>query len=342
MSSARFRVRQYLPHLSDLGVEVTESPSPVSLWQDEPPRIFSHGRWLRGSYRALFTARAMTARVPGLLRSMDASLVWFQKELIPGFATFERWMPKPYIFDVDDAVWLQGPWGTSAVAAIAQRAQLVIAGSRAIADWFAPYAKRVELLPTPVDTDEFFPVADRIEDQRCVVGWIGSQSSLTYLEQKETMLAAFLEQAPLAELRIVCDRSPRFSKLPPNRWSFVRWSPSVGPFEVQRMDIGLMPLPDIPAARYKCGLKMLQYMACGIPVVVSPVGFNDDLIRAHKPGLGPQSDAEWFEALLALYRSPELRRDMGERGQKAILAFYSLSSSARRLADIMQTAVAAH
>lgn len=335
--SARFRVRQYIPHLLRHGIEVTERPSPVPIWMKELSPRLSRITWLRRAYRVGFTARTIGARVPSLIESLRSPLVWLQKELVPGMLSFEPMLPQPYLFDVDDAVWLQAPWGEHTAKRIAQGADMVLAGSRGIADWFSQYARRVELLPTPVDTDEFRPrEPSDPTNARLAVGWIGSQSTLPSLEYIEPALKMFLDAVPDAELRVIANLQPKFHKIPKNRWTFIPWTPEGAPQEVRKLDIGLMPLVNTAHSYNKCGLKMLQYMSCGVPVVVSPFGFNQEVINIYQPGYGPRTELEWVDALVSLAASASLRETLGRRGRAAILADYSLKENAKQLAQLMR------
>ena len=266
--SARFRVRQYIEPLKALGVRVTERPSPVPLWSAGPPEGWSDRVWARRAFRAMFTARSAMGRLPGIMEATRASLIWLQKELVPGLVSFEPLLHRPYIFDIDDAVWMQPPWGPFATATIARRARVVLAGNEFLAKWLAPHARRIEILPTPVDMREFFPgpESSRAGD-RLSVGWIGSHSGLSALEETQGPLAEFLARYPAAELVVVCNKKPKFDLIAPDRWRFVLWSPTGGPDEVRKMDIGIMPLRDTPHSprqmrpqdaavhglRYSCG-----------------------------------------------------------------------------------------
>ena len=100
---------------------------------------------------------------------------------------------------------------------------------------------------------------------------------------------------------VIADAPPSFSRIPRERVRFLSWSPELEADAVRQMHVGLMPLPDDIWTRGKCSFKMLQYMATGIPVVVSPVGMNADLLAAASPGLAARKDDDWYEALTYFY-----------------------------------------
>jgi glycosyltransferase involved in cell wall biosynthesis len=109
--------------------------------------------------------------------------------------------------------------------------------------------------------------------------------------------------------------------------------------ELQRMTIGIMPLDDSVVARGKCSFKMLLYMACGVPAVVTPQGMNADVLRVGKVGLGASSQHEWIEALSLLFDNPEMCRRMGQSGREVVLQHYSVKVLAPRLAQILRSVV---
>jgi glycosyltransferase involved in cell wall biosynthesis len=116
----------------------------------------------------------------------------------------------------------------------------------------------------------------------------------------------------------------------------VDWSEEREIAEVQQMDIGVMPLPDEPWARGKCGYKLIQYMACGLPVVASPVGVNGEIVSEGASGYLAADLVQWEQALSRLAGDPGLRRAMGETGRRKIVADYSLAAHAPRLAGALK------
>ena len=114
----------------------------------------------------------------------------------------------------------------------------------------------------------------------------------------------------------------------------IAWSEDTEVDAIQSMDIGVMPLPDTPWARGKCGYKLIQYMACGLPVVASPVGVNKEILEHGVNGFLAESDAEWRTAIEALISDPDLRRRMGAAGRKKVENEYSLQVWGPRVANL--------
>jgi glycosyltransferase involved in cell wall biosynthesis len=336
--SARFRVRQHIAPLRELGVSVREyipaidSYSGVPLW---PSRL--HARL--APHLPFFIALKMGARLPGVAASRCADVTWLQRSLLPGRFTLERFLRDPVVYDLDDADWLTRE-GRSAghIAAIARRAAVVVAGNRYLAQWLGDHARDVRIVPTAIDTDRFRPSdsPDVRRSDRFVIGWTGSASTLRYLEAIEPMLSRFLSDVRTAELLVIAERPPRFRQLPAERVQFLRWSRETEAEGLRRMDVGIMPLPDDEWTRGKCSFKMLQYMASALPVVASPVGLNAEILAMADLGLPATADAEWYHALSVYVRDPDLAQRHGRAGRAVAEARFSRNVVAVTLAEIFR------
>ena len=105
---------------------------------------------------------------------------------------------------------------------------------------------------------------------------------------------------------------------------------------VQALDVGLYPLDDSPWSRGKCGFKALQYLACGVPCVASPVGVLGDIVRPGETGLHARSQEEWVDACAALLSDPARRAAMGVRGRALVEERYSVRVAAPFLAEALR------
>lgn len=329
--SARFRVRQHLPHLARLGVEVVEHPPLVSAFAAAPNRLL--GKLQAGA--------KLAARAPGLLAARLTGLCWLQRELLPGRETLERFLP-PFVFDVDDAIWTLGRPGFA--EAIARRSRLVLAGSPDIEAHFAALGVPTRLLPTVVDLDRYPAPAPRPGKPRgVIVGWTGSTSTLPHLADIEAPLAQFLRDSG-AKLRVICDSPPHLPRIAPEALEWIPWSEAAEVEALSGVDLGLAPLPDSPWTRGKCGLKLLQYMALEIPVLYSPIGANTRIAgdESRRPqevesvGLACGSEADWVQGLTTLTADPNRRAAMGRAGRARVEARYSVSALAPTLAAIFR------
>lgn len=319
--SSRFRIRQFIQPLEKFGVAVREHTPIVNRYKIEPLP------WL-----------AMATRIPGLLASRFTDVTWLGRELVSGKYSLEGWAGRNRVFDVDDAIWL--PYESDFSEKIVQHCHGVIAGNRFLADHYEKLGARVWLVPTSVDTDVWKPRNENVGN-KWTIGWIGSSANLHFLSQIEEALGDFLASHSEAELLVACDREPSLKRLPVDRWRYSRWSIEREVELVQQMDVGLMPLDDSETARGKCGFKMLSYMSVGLPVIVSPVGVNQEILEHAQLGLPASSANDWYQALDRLYGNHQLGQQMGAAGRRVVEQHYSVIANAPKLAEIFREVASA-
>jgi glycosyltransferase involved in cell wall biosynthesis len=110
--------------------------------------------------------------------------------------------------------------------------------------------------------------------------------------------------------------------------------------DLRAFDVGLMPLSDDEWSRGKCGLKALQYMALGIPAVVSPVGVNTTIVRDGVNGFYASTEEEWIDRIALLLEDEPLRRSLGEEARRTVEESYSARAHVPRVARILMEAAA--
>jgi len=322
--SARFRVRQLVAPLSIHGVRLCELPARFGSY---PPKGL-----LR---RLLWLPACLIERRRAIREAGDSDVAVFQREIVSTLATIERAWSKPAVFDVDDAIWLHQRW--HAADKLARWAGGVFCGNQYIAEHFAPMA-RTWIVPTAVDTERFRPSSGVASTQ--VIVWSGSSGGLPYLRSIESPLKRVLDARPRARLRIVCDAPPQLAGLQGSRVEYVPWRPEVEVPALQSARVGLMPMPDTPWTRGKCSLKMLTYMACGLPVVVSPYGMNSELLQRGPIGYGAISDDEWAQALVALLDDDIAAQAAGRAGRDIVVQGFTVERVAEQVADILREVAA--
>lgn len=318
-SAPRFRVRQHIPRLRRLHVDVTEYAASL---QSYPPET--------RSIRPLWAAATLAQRLPAICSSYRYDLTLLQREMVSTFLTLEPLTKKPRVLDVDDALWLLPRGGF--FKRLVQRCDGVLCGNNYIAETVSRWNRQVSVVPTAVDTDRFRPSALAGEAGLPIVGWSGLPSGFPYLLSIDKPLATVLERNPDARLRVVSSRRPSFEHVPDDRVEFIEWSEEIEVETIQGMTVGLMPLDESAWSLGKCSYKMLLYMACGVPAVVSPVGMNREVLAKGTAGLGPRTASDWIEALESLIRNPERAGQMGRTGRDVVIAHYSLDVVAPILA----------
>jgi len=336
--STRFRIRQHIDQLRNFNIDVVEHYPAIS---KDKPAPFSH----TGSasafslpFKVAFSATKLLATVPGILSSYRTDVTWLSRGILLGIPTLEAILKQPVILDVDDAIWLRNGRIARGSHYLASNTKAIIAGNSYIAEWYSQYSDNVHIVPTAVDTDRYRP-SEMSSSVKFTIGWIGTKHNLQYLKRLEPPLAKFFRKNENSVLLVVSDEEPKFSKLDGINVQYVRWSKANEVRLIQNMDVGLMPLGDTPWNRGKCAYKMLQYMSCGKPVVVSPVGMNVEVLEKDNIGFSAIDNEEWYLALSELKQNEPLRRRMGINARNIVLTYYSSAAIAPRIAKIIRGVV---
>jgi len=192
-------------------------------------------------------------------------------------------------------------------------------------------ARRIEYLPSVVDLDRY-SVTSPADNGMLTIGWIGSPTSADYIRQVLPALEAVSKKLPVRFL-FVGPGSVRFGELPAE----IRdWAEDTEVEQIQRFDIGIMPLPDNPITMGKSGYKLVQYLACGRPAVASPVGVSSTILSHGVDGFLARDSEQWIDSLTRLSLDRRLRRSMGEAGRAKVATQYSVQVTAPRLAEMMR------
>lgn len=324
--ASRFRVRELIPYLALQGVDLTEK---IPLIPAYPPRqILLRPPWL---------AAAILGRLPAAVKSRKSDVIFFQRELVSTLLTLEPFFKKPRILDVDDAIYLSQRFRSS--ERLAAKCDMIICGNTYLAEKFSHWNKNIRILPTGVDTQRYKKrVVPKVDDAQ-TIGWIGTSSNLHYLLGIETALAKVLEVKKNVHLVIVSDQAPAFKLIDPHRVQFINWAADIEPAVISSFSIGIMPLRDGEWARGKCSFKLLQYYACGIPAVVSPVGMNAQVVAQADAALACTSEKDWVDSLILLLENHAEAEYRGEQGRLLVENRYSLDVIAPQLASYFRELV---
>jgi glycosyltransferase involved in cell wall biosynthesis len=236
------------------------------------------------------------------------------------------------VYDFDDALmwdWGQdrlvrrfAPPAPRACAAV-KAADRVIAGNRILAEWAATLNDDIVVIPSCVDVDDYEPKVDFALSDPPLLGWVGSASSVGYLRRVSRALLE-IHRRTGARLQVLGPGSGSLGPLD-EMTDHVQWSPQAQSALLRTFDVGLMPLPRDSGATGKCGYKLLQYCAAGLPAVATAIGVNQEILAA--TGLPtPVTEAEWMEAILeVLSLSTESRRTIGSKARGIADSEYSFS-----------------
>ena len=369
---SRIRFYQYIPYLTSCGVELQVVP----LLDDDYVRSLYAGK--RPSISSM--VMAYVSRIARLANSRSFDLLWIEKELLPWLpACAESLLAGQgisYVVDYDDAVFhrydlhgnplIRALLGKS-INAVMRHATTVVVGNKYLAERARRAgASRIEYLPSVVDITVYcvdrrteIPLLPRKNapsgsafyarssnrysaggktDKQFRIGWIGSPITAPYVGLIRDALEEVSKEVNACLVLVGAgDQDP----LPGLEKDILPWSEDSEVANIQSFDVGIMPLPDGPFERGKCGYKLVQYMACGLPVIASPVGVNTRIVEQGKTGFLASSNADWVQALVMLSRNANMRNELGKAGRKKIEQEYSLQVAAPRLLGIL-TKAASH
>ena len=281
-----------------------------------------------------------------LAAKLQNKTVILQRKLPPAWMTWLiRRSCKHLIFDFDDAIFLRDSYSKKGLddrsklarfIAISKAADAMVAGNRFLADSATDYAgaAKVFVIPTVIETSKYQNApAGTLSDSLKMV-WIGSKSTLQSLEIIRPILEELGKTFPNLSLKIICDSFPTFDHL---KVSPVQWQESNEVAEISAADLGICFMPDDRWSRGKCGLKLLQYMAAGLPVIANPVGVHSEIIRHKHNGFLATTYEDWANAIALLYKNKEQQKAMGNRGREIVDSLYSVNANATHWVTLLNT-----
>jgi glycosyltransferase involved in cell wall biosynthesis len=246
-----------------------------------------------------------------------------------------RWLAKrngPILFDFDDAIWLRDSYSSNGFKSrkrghrfreMMGLSDFVIAGNRYLAGEAGRWTKgEVFIIPTCINVDEYPRKEPADESRPFSLVWIGSSSTLRGLEQKQDWFEKLGKALPGVELRIICDRFPKFDSI---KVVEIPWSKETEIEELQRGDVGISWIPDDPWSAGKCGLKVLQYFAAGLPVIANPVGVHPEMIIFGQNGYLINDCVSWIETIRNLMKSRSDRLRLGAEARRTVEDRYSVN-----------------
>jgi glycosyltransferase involved in cell wall biosynthesis len=278
-----------------------------------------------------------------LFRRLRGANVLIQRQLLPAWQLAQlRASAGRLLFDFDDAVFLRDSYAPEGpnhprklrrFVATMRACDAVVAGNHFLAEHAALYAdpERVHVIPTCVDETRYPAPEDNAGAGQELV-WIGSSSTLQGVERFAPILEAVGAAFPGLRLKVICDRFPTFRNLAVVR---VPWDGATEAAELAASGVGISWVPDDLWSQGKCGLKVLQYMAAGLPVVANPVGVHPFLVRHGETGYLAATSREWCDAVGRLAADASLRRRLGEAGRQHLEAGYTVAQGAERWLEVL-------
>ncbi|WP_216726697.1 glycosyltransferase family 4 protein [Hymenobacter siberiensis] len=332
--SQRFRFEQYLDILTAAGHTYQLAPFiSVGTWNI----LYQPGR---AGAKALGILGGFARRLALLLRVPRYDFVFVHREAAPVGPPVFEWiisevLGKKIIYDFDDAIWLANTSEANKIAAgmkwhhkvsaISRWAYKNSCGNSYLANYARQFNPRAVVNPTTIDTVHLHnQVRDQAAPGRLVIGWTGTHSTLKYLDQVVPVLAKLEAEGLDFEFRVISNQPPAF---PLKSLVYLPWRKDTEIADLLGFHVGLMPLEDDPWAKGKCAFKALQYMALGVPALVSPVGMNTEVVQHGHNGFVCATPADWEASLRQLLADASLRQHLGAAARATIEQRYSVRAN---------------
>lgn len=324
-ASTRYRVLQYIPLLKRDGFHCSI--------------IFYNGRGSKISfvYKVLFLLQSFIV-------SLHTDVIVIQKFLFPVIIQKILFLfCKHIVFDIDDSIWLQEPTAIlnpSQSQSLKRKfyhmikiSDIVIAGNVYLKRNVEKYSKNCIIIPTVVDAARYY-LKKSYKKQNIKLGWIGIKENFTYLSLLDDVFTRLAKvYGKSISLSVISNGKFVTEHLMVHN---IPWSEQAERTLLREIDIGLMPLNDTPWSRGKCAFKALQFMASGVPTIVSPVGVNRDIIEEGVTGFFASEPKEWEEKINILSKNDELRKKMGENARSMVTNNYSLKRMYPKVKNVFQ------
>jgi glycosyltransferase involved in cell wall biosynthesis len=311
-SSTRYRALNYFPLLRDHGWE------PQHLTDDKTS----------ASQRSILRVAAGADAVVVLRRTPG----WLYGRRL-------RQASKRLIFDFDDAIFVPRSGRFSQRPArfrrIVKHCDHVWAGNSYLADEARRFSSNVSVLPTSIEIERYQTASEKPGTEPVLV-WIGSRSTQKYLLDVLPLLENASTTIKNLRLNVIADFELHSDVLPIDT---IPWSLATETLELASSTIGIAPMTDDPWTRGKCGLKVLQYMASGLPVITSPYGVNRDLVEAGKTGFHAVSGQQWLDAIQTLATDSAQAAAMGGAGRQKCEAEFTLQATFKKLLHTLDSTI---
>ena len=319
--SSRARILQYRNYLEKENITLKPKYFSPYNYADPAPWMYRLNKVTKINPWRFSWLQKSASRLPLLLQQYSYDLIWQNRLVLPQQSYYERKFTKPVVFDFDDAIWLHD--GEKNVAEAIANSALIFAGNDYLADFAVKHNQHVSIIPSVIDTTKLFPVPQK--NKPFTIGWVGSISNYRFLELVKPAISDFLSAHKDSRFIIVSSEKRGPFDFDDKRILFKKWSPEKENELINEFSIGLMPLTDDDFTRGKCSYKMLQYLACGKPVVVSPVGMNTKILAADIVGIPAVKKEDWINAFEMLKNDSSFYQTCAENGRRLVEREYSIT-----------------
>lgn len=339
--SQRFRFEQYFEILKSQDIHFEVAPFwTMKGWN----LLYQKNHTIQKSFALM---QGFLRRLVLLFKTPRYDMVFIHREATPlGRPVFEylmaRVFKKKLIYDFDDAIWLPNTSEQNSivgrlkyhqkVSSICKWSWKVSCGNDFLANYAKSFNEHVFVVPTTIETSYHKSQLKKMPGNPVTIGWTGTHSTTKYLKPLVPILRKLIGEFQV-KILIISNQKPDWDF---DDYEFVVWNKEKEIEQLDRIDIGIMPLDDTIWEEGKCGFKALQYMAMEKPTAVSSVGVNKRIISHEENGFLCATMDEWKTYLTSLILSESLRNKIGGKGRETIIKHYSVSSNTNRFLSLFE------
>ncbi|OGL39920.1 MAG: hypothetical protein A3C43_06305 [Candidatus Schekmanbacteria bacterium RIFCSPHIGHO2_02_FULL_38_11] len=326
--SSRYRIYQYIPYLNKHGIHCEVRP----LFTETYFRIIEiDNPIIRTILKTFYSAYRFFIRLSHIFDVKKFNLVIIEHQIFPYLPAFPEYLVKRLnknmVIEFDDAIYLTFLHRKKMEKNL-RNVTGAIVGNKYLAEFARKFNNEVKVIPTVIDTDRY-KGKESYKAERITISWVGLSYNLSYLFSLKEVFNILSEKFNIS-LKIISSKNLIIEGVD---IIFKKWSYEDEVKDLRSADIGIMPLPNNEWTKGKCGAKLLQYMACGLPTVSSPVGVNSEIIKDGENGFLAENNEEWIKKLTLLIEDKNLREKMGEKARKTVEEKYSLEKWADELVN---------
>lgn len=321
--SSRYRIYQYLPYFKSYNYKLNP---------------FFDDKYRPGNFNGLnayfYVLGCYVKRLYYMLKLNKNDIVFVQYEFtqfLPFFLLYFKLRKIRYIVDYDDAVFHDYDQSKSKfirkifknkIKNVIKNASYVITGSPYLTQYALKYNKNVIEIPTSINLDKY-KINQENDQEKFIIGWIGSKTTSVNLIDLIPAFESLQNEGVNFEVRGVgfdINLLNKFSHLP---FKVIEWKASTEVNEISQFDVGIMPLTNNPFNKGKCAFKLIQYMACGVPTISTPLEAN---IKVNKDNdnLFSNNIEQWINNFKYCLTNNDSLKKTGAKNRNIIEEYYTI------------------
>jgi glycosyltransferase involved in cell wall biosynthesis len=344
--SSRYRFYHFVPMFKKNGFEIKTYP----LLDDEYLNTISKNE----SYSKFKYIKLFFNRIILVFKLSKNDIVFVQHEFFPFVPAFFEWyltsiVGVKYVLDYDDAVFHNYDTHPNLIIRflfkkkipyVMKKASYIITGSPYLTRFAAKYNDNVIEIPTCIDIEKYktkVKTYGESSDDYLTIGWIGSKTTSVNILEIIPALKRFNSEYKM-KLNLIGFDENLLNQFKGLNYQIIDWSSNTEVENIKKFDVGIMPLIFNPFINGKCGFKLIQYMACGIPTISTPYEANVKINRSMN-NLHATTNDDWYNAFKKIFENRKFYKDVGLENIKIVENYYTIQVNENCYIDTFKTLI---